>query len=176
MMKIARLRLSQIPINDLLDLLNHPDVLRHMPLGQATMSLSQCQQWVEDKEAHWAQHAYGPWALMVGDKLAGWGGLQDEAGDADLAVVLHPSFWGYGRQIFLELVHEAFEERGFPCITIHLPLTRRKLQWLERAGFQADGKVSLDGAIFNRFRLFNPVRLTESISEEENLRIAKKLP
>lgn len=36
------------------------------------------------------------WSLgfFVDGQFAGWGGLQQEDGDADLALVLHPDYWG----------------------------------------------------------------------------------
>jgi RimJ/RimL family protein N-acetyltransferase len=69
-----------------------------------------------------ARHGYGPWAFLVDNKFAGWGGLQYENGDADLALVLHPQYWGFGKKIFNQIIRRAFNEMGMESITILLPL------------------------------------------------------
>lgn len=60
---------------------------------------------------------------MLDGKFVGWGGLQDENGDADLALVLHPDYWGLGKHIYNEIVDRAFNPMGFESITILLPPT-----------------------------------------------------
>lgn len=51
------------------------------------------------KGCQWQQYGYGPWAFEIDQQFAGWGGLQYEEGDADLALVLHPKFWGSGKEV-----------------------------------------------------------------------------
>ncbi|MDC9622527.1 GNAT family N-acetyltransferase [Xenorhabdus sp. XENO-7] len=152
-MKLEFKHLTQINIDDIIVLHNHPEVLRQMPLGSPNFDHEKCLKWVTQKEAQWAQYGYGPWAFVIDNKFAGWGGLQFEEGDADLALVLHPDYWGTGKIIYDEIVRRAFTEMNLETITILLPPSRTRIKGIFRLGFQPDGEVELDGVRFLRFRL-----------------------
>ena len=145
--------LTQICIDDIIELNNHPDVLRLMPLGSPDFDREICKKWVIQKESQWAKYGYGPWAFVIDSRFAGWGGLQFEEGDADLALVLHPEYWGKGKIIFEEIVRRAFSEMHLETITVLLPLSRTRIKGILRLGFLPDGEVELDGVRFKRFRL-----------------------
>lgn len=147
-------RLSDAAIADIIALNNNPDVLRQMPLGRPDFDERKCKAWVAQKEAQWALNGYGPWAFFVDGQFAGWGGLQQEDGDADLALVLHPDYWGLGRVIFDEIVRRAFQEMGLASITLLLPATRTRIKGILRLGFCLDAEVDIDGTPFSRYRLF----------------------
>lgn len=149
-------RLTEVDLMDIVSLNNHPDVLRQMPLGSANFDLAKAKEWVQQKDAQWQQHGYGPWAFLIDQQFAGWGGLQYEDGDADLALVLHPDFWGSGKAIYLEIAERAFTRLGLESITILLPPSRTRIKGIFRLGFQPDGEVEIEGARFLRFRLFAP--------------------
>ena len=149
-------RLTEVNPADIVALNNDPEVLRQIPLGSPDFDEAKARDWIQHKDAQWAAHGYGPWAFFIDQEFVGWGGLQDEAGDADLALVLHPKFWGSGRAIFQAIVARAFTEMGLPSITVLLPPSRTKLQGLFKLGFQADGEVLVDGHCFARFRLYAP--------------------
>ncbi|MDD2058054.1 GNAT family N-acetyltransferase [Pseudomonas sp. GD03860] len=149
-------RLTEIGLADIVSLNNNPSVLRQMPLGGAHFDDVTALEWVNQKDAQWEQYGYGPWAFLIDQQFAGWGGLQYEDGDADLALVLHPTFWGSGRAIYEEIVERAFTEMGFSSITILLPPTRTRIKGIFRLGFQADGEVDIEGVRFLRFRLYAP--------------------
>ena len=83
------------------------------------------------EKKQWQDHGYGPWAFLVDNKFAGWGGLQYEDGDADLALVLHPQYWGFSKKIFNEIIRRAFNEMGMESITILFP----PLQEINLKGF-----------------------------------------
>ncbi|ENI6931970.1 GNAT family N-acetyltransferase [Escherichia coli] len=110
------------------------------------------------KDAQWEQHGYGPWAFMIDGNFAGWGGLQYEEGDADLALVLHPDYWGSGKAIYDEIVRRAFSEMKLESITILLPLSRVKIKAILRLGFHPDGEMMFNNICFRRFRLFAKVK------------------
>ncbi|PHM53528.1 hypothetical protein [Xenorhabdus hominickii] len=65
--------LAQISLDDIIELNNHPEVLRLMPLGSPNFDRIICKKWVIQKEAQWIQHGYGPWAFVIDSKFAGWG-------------------------------------------------------------------------------------------------------
>lgn len=144
-------RLPEVDPQALVELMNHPRVRRLMPLTQDDFSEADAQAFVEGKERLWAEHDYGPWAFFVVGHFAGWGGLQPEAGDADLGLVLHPDFWGWGKKIYDEILRRA---PGL-CITsiTVLPPNRMNVRGLARLGFVRDGELELHGERFMRYRV-----------------------
>ncbi|WP_191833737.1 GNAT family N-acetyltransferase [Pseudomonas fluorescens] len=155
-MKLEFKRLTEVGLAEIISLNNNADVLRQMPLGSANFDDVSAKEWVKQKDAQWEQYGYGPWAFLIDQQFAGWGGLQYEEGDADLALVLHPSFWGSGRAIYQEIVKRAFTTMGFDSITLLLPPSRKRIKGIFRLGFQVDGEVDFDGVRFLRFRLYAP--------------------
>jgi len=149
--------LSNIEIADIISLLTNDRVLKHMPLAKDSLfDEKQCLDWVKGKEKQWQEHGYGPWAFLVDNKFAGWGGLQYEDGDADLALVLHPKYWGLGKKIFNEIIRKAFNEMGMESITILLPPTRNKLKGVYLLGFEFESEIMLSGECFIKYRLYKP--------------------
>ncbi|MFF5225197.1 GNAT family N-acetyltransferase [Dactylosporangium sp. NPDC000521] len=151
MMTLARL--TEVDPADLIDLMNDPRVRRHMPLATGSFGPEDCAAWVAAKEAMWRDHGYGPWALLVDGTFAGWGGLQPEDGEADLALVLRPAFWGHGRAIAERILAEAFGPLGLHDVTVLLPPTRGTAAAVRRFGFRPDGEIEIAGQRFLRFRL-----------------------
>ncbi|MEZ0196176.1 GNAT family N-acetyltransferase [Pseudomonas qingdaonensis] len=145
--------LSDVSTDDIMALNNNPDVLRQMPLGRPDFDEKKCKVWVAQKEAQWVLNGYGPWAFFVENEFAGWGGLQKEGDDADLALVLHPHYWGLGKVIFNEIVRRAVQELRLESITLLLPPTRVRIKGVLRLGFRPDGEVDIDGTYFRRYRL-----------------------
>jgi hypothetical protein len=111
----------------------------------------ECAAFVAGKEAMWREHGFGPWAIVIVGEFAGWGGVQPEDGEADLALVLHPRFWGSGRAICERVLHEAFSRFGLASVTVLLPLSRGA--GIVRLGFQPEGETLLAGVRFRRYRL-----------------------
>ena len=138
---------------DIIALMNEPRVRRLMPLSGDGFDAAACARFVTGKEAMWAEHGYGPWAFFIDGRFAGWGGLQPEAGDADLAIVLHPRYWGYGKPIYDRLLTHAFGPMNLDAITILLPPERTRTRAVLRLGFEPDGEVELCGVRFLRYRL-----------------------
>lgn len=146
-------RLSDIDPGQIIALNTSPLVRRHMPLAGADFGEAECRDWVASKERQWQDHGYGPWAFVIDGRFAGWGGLQYEDGDADLALVLHPDYWGVGKTIYDEIIRRAFEEMGLPSITVLLPPSRARVRGILRLGFQPDGDALIRGQRFIRYRL-----------------------
>ncbi|MDQ8953167.1 N-acetyltransferase [Acinetobacter rudis] len=156
-MNIQFERLKKISNQDIIEVNTNEHVLKQMPLANGVIFDEEfCIKWVEEKENQWEKYGYGPWAFVVDGKFAGWGGLQHEDGEADLALVLHPLYWGVGKQIFYKIIKKAFTEMSLESITILLPSTRKKLKGIYLLGFVFDGTVTLGGEYFARFRLYNP--------------------
>ena len=152
-MHIEFKRLSEVDKADLIDLMNDPRVRRQMPLTTDNFSDVDCDGFVAAKEQLWVEHGYGPWAFVVDGRFAGWGGLQPEHDDVDLALVLHPHAWGLGKHIYDEIIRRAFGEMGFESVTILFPPSRTRIKGILRLGFQPDGDVEIGGERFIRYRL-----------------------
>ncbi len=157
-MKIAFRQLDEVNASEIIALMNNPLVRRHMPLAAGHFGETECAEFLAAKARLWMEEGYGPWALMVDDQFAGWGGLQAEMAEADIALVLHPAYWGLGRLFFKEIIKRAFGEMGFESVTALLPPTRTRVKAVLRLGFKREGVVTIGGHAFIRFRLNNPSR------------------
>jgi len=149
-------QMSKVDNAEYIALNNNPLVRRQMPLSDDNFGEKECQEWVTGKEKQWDEYGYGPWAFIIDGKFAGWGGLQYEAGDADLGLVLHPDYWGMGKTIYEEIIKRAFGEMKFESVTILFPPTRTRVKGILRLGFQLDGEIELYGEHWIRYRLYAP--------------------
>ena len=155
-MQLEFVRLPDIPIANLVALLNDAEVRRHMPLSGTHVSESAAADWARAKDEQWTKNGYGPWAIRVDGSFAGWGGFQKEGEDADLGLVLLPDYWGRGAAIHRAMLAKGFSELGFESVTILLPPSRVRLKSLDRLGYRPDGEVEYGGLRFFRFRLKRP--------------------
>lgn len=133
--------------------MNHPLVRRQLPLAQGKFDDNAYQQFLSSKIDLWEKHGYGPWAIFIDQRFSGWGGLQYEEGDPDLALVLHPEYWGVGKKIYEEIIQWAFKKMQFEYITALLPSSRKHDKALLKLNFKSDGQRILKGIVFFRFKL-----------------------
>lgn len=152
-MDIQFKRLSEVDHKDLIDLMNNPLVRRQMPLLKGIFTEEDCAGFIAAKEQIWSEHGYGPWAFVIDGKFVGWGGLQPEQGEADLALVLHPDFWGVGKRLYQTIVDEAFDSMELETITVLLPPTRTRISGLVSLGFIEDGILKVSNNEFVMYRL-----------------------
>ncbi|WP_225753949.1 GNAT family N-acetyltransferase [Actinotalea sp. Marseille-Q4924] len=149
---IALVRLSEVPLEAVHALLNDERSHRHLPLA-APFTPEQVAAWVRDKDAQWEEAGYGPWAVTVDGRLAGWGGFQREASGADLALVMDRADWGIGRTLLHVMLERGFAELGLDEVTVALPFSRNATRALMRFGFRPDGEVMYGGIMFRQYRL-----------------------
>ena len=91
--QIEFVRLTEVPLAPVVELINEPRNARHMPLA-GTFTEQAAAEWVRAKDGQWESNGYGPWAVLVDGEFAGWGGFQREENGADFALVLSPAHWG----------------------------------------------------------------------------------
>jgi len=156
-MKLEFKRMSEIDRAEYIALNTNPLVMKQMPLSSSDFDDAACKDWIAGKERIWEEHGYGPWAFVIDGKFVGWGGLQPEEGDADLGLVLHPDYWGYGKVIYEEIIRRAFGEMGLESVTILFPPSRTRIKAIFRLGFEPDGELEVGGEKFIRYRLHAPV-------------------
>ena len=142
---------AEIPTEDWIGLLNHPDVIRHMPLATDEWTEKAVADWAKGKDAQWLANGYGPWALRIDGSFAGWGGFQKEGDEADLALVLLPTYWGHGAMIFRHFMARR-HALGIGPVSILLPPSRTRLRGLARLGFQLVGELAYEGQRFLKFQ------------------------
>jgi RimJ/RimL family protein N-acetyltransferase len=140
-------------MSPVVELLNEPRNRRHMPLSSSIFSLEEAVAWVEAKDAQWAVHGYGPWAVLVDGSFAGWGGFQREENGVEFALVLTPEHWGHGREITRAALDRGFDELGLESVLIALPFSRSSDRAVGRFGFVPDGTVVHGGSTFRQYRL-----------------------
>ncbi|HMB63721.1 MAG TPA: GNAT family N-acetyltransferase [Eudoraea sp.] len=155
-MKIELKRLTEVKKPELINLMNHPMVRRQMPLLKESFNESACNKFIAAKELLWMDYGYGPWAFFIEGHFAGWGGLQPEDGEADLALVLHPDYWGMGKTIYQHIIKRAFYEMNLESVTILFPPTRIHINGLLKLGFKKESEVMLGRQLFIKYRLKRP--------------------
>ena len=151
--KIEFRRLDEVDKKEIIDLMNNPLVRRQLPLAKEVFDDKAYQKCIQIKNNLWKKHGYGPWAFFMNKKFVGWGGLQYEEGYPDLALILHPKYWGKGKGIYKHIIRRAFNEMGFESITALLPVSRKHDKALLRLHFKPDGETILENELFIRFRL-----------------------
>lgn len=150
-MTLSLCSLSEVPTEDWVGLLNHPDVVRHMPLAAGNWTEDTAADWVRGKDVQWLKNGYGPWSIRIDGSFAAWGGFQMEEDGADLALVLLPEYWGQGPMIFRHFM-SLRNKLGIGPVSIMLPPSRRRFRGLARLGFQFVGELTYEGQHFLKFR------------------------
>lgn len=152
-MPINTKRLTEIDKASIIELLNHPMIKIHMPLSAENVGDKEYVEFIAAKESIWLKHHFGPLAYLIEDRFIGWAGIQPDGVDFELALVLHPKYWGYGKKIYKELLSYAFDELKLQSLVIYFPPSRTRIKGLLRDGFQIDGEVEYSGCRFIRYRL-----------------------
>ena len=153
MTKISFSRLSTIPVEEIAAHMSDPILAVHMPLLDGSWDNQRAADFVAMKEARWAQDGLGHWAILSDGDYVGWGGFQREGADWDFGLVLKPSAFGLGNRITAQALAFARGDARIPSVTFLLPPTRKKLGALKRLGAQSEGDVTIDGALFRKYRL-----------------------
>jgi len=153
MTKITFTRLPRIPVVEIAAHMSDPALAAHMPLLQGNWDERRTADFVAMKEAKWAQDGLGHWAILADGVYVGWGGFQLEGADWDFGLVLKPSAFGLGKLITDQALAFARGDARIPSVTFLLPPTRTKLGALARMGARFEEEVTLDGALFRKFRL-----------------------
>lgn len=151
-MSIEFIPLIEASKADIIELMNQPMVRKHMPLLEGNFDEGDYNSFIGAKQKIWDEHGYGPWAFILDGKFIGWGGLQPLDKDVEIALMLHPNYWGLGKALYEKMIDFAFEEKGLESVIILFPPSRTRIKALLKLGFQPEGKLSIGGHIFNRYR------------------------
>lgn len=155
-MQFIKKRLKDVDKEKIIQLLTHPLVKRHMPLSSAHFGEQEYDDFIRAKEKIWEEYGFGPEGYFANDVFIGWAGLQpDEGDDFEIAIVLVPDQWGYGMQLYKELVKFAFRVLQLKSVVIYFPPSRTRIKGIFKAGFSYDGEIVIEGKRFTRYRLLN---------------------
>lgn len=111
---------------------------------------------ISEKQKMWSEYGYGPWGLTLDGVFIGWGGLQPVDSDVEIALVLHPKYWGIGKQLYYKFIKYAFEEKKLKSVIILFPPSRTKIKAIFKLGFVIDGEYEYLGEKYIRYRLYAP--------------------
>lgn len=156
MSEIKVVHLYEVEEKEIIDLMNNGSVAKYLPLLSSEFTEEDCRAFLKEKKRLWDEYGFGPWAFLINQEFAGWGGLQPEHGDVDFALVLHPKYWGWGLKVFSEIKDQAFNKMNLDSITALLPPNRKNSKAIARFGFVEEGEVNLNGETFRKFRLNKP--------------------
>jgi ribosomal-protein-alanine N-acetyltransferase len=148
--EIVLRRMQEIETEAWVAMMNHPKLAKHLPLLRTPFTLEDAKEFVLIKESYWETHGYGPWALLNQNKLMGWGGFQPCQEQAELALVLQPNWWGWGKECLQKFIEHNSYSRLTQLI-VRLPNSRKNLRGMERLGFQQQGVTFIDGNLFFQF-------------------------
>ncbi len=155
-MDIKFKRLTEVSKSAIVELMSSSLVRRQMPLLTGDFTDEDCDKFIASKEQMWEQHGFGPYAFEIDGKFAGWGGVQPDDGEADLALVLHPDFWGVGKVLYKKIIDHAFGEMNLDSVVVFFPPSRTRIQGFLRLGFVKDTEMEVGDEKFIRYRLMNP--------------------
>ena len=145
--------LAEIEKSKIVDLMNNPLVRRQMPLLKGEFNQTDCEKFITSKERMWKEHGFGPWAFVVNQEFAGWGGIQPDDGEADLALVLHPDYWGIGKVLYKEIIGRAFYELNIATVQVLFPPSRTRIKGLLHLGFKKERELEIGNEKFIRYTL-----------------------
>ena len=90
--------------------------------------------------------------IHEGGKLAGWGGIQCEAGEFEVALVLAPTSWGGGHEIVTTIRRWA-REMGHAYLLAHFPESRPQARALKKLFGQPIATHQIDETVFVTYRV-----------------------
>lgn len=147
------MRLTDIPLQEIVTHMSDPRVAAHMPLLKGIWDLRTSEDFVKAKEACWQKDGLGHWAITQNGVFAGWGGFQKEGDEWDFGLVLKPEHFGLGAPIARKAIAFARSNPSIPFVTFLLPPSRKHLGGLARLGARFVGEIDYDGQKFLKYRL-----------------------
>lgn len=132
--------------------LGNPIVVKH--LASRGITLKDCESIVSCSLEHWNEHEIGSWGVEIKGQIVGWAGfkhLKDE--EFEVLIVLSPSHWGLGKEIFYKLVELAVKEFELSHLYVLIPETRKSFRYLRHIGFEFVSEETYNGEKFNKFVL-----------------------
>ena len=74
--KLDFIHLFEVEEDEIITLMNNKMVRKYLPLLVGSFSTDDCKAFLDSKKKLWDKDGFGPWAFLINDEFAGWGGLQ----------------------------------------------------------------------------------------------------
>ena len=147
---IRYLPFHEIPADAFLPLMNRPSTRKHL-IEHAVFDATSIRRWVEEKQAVDRAPGCRVRAVEVAGELAGWCGIQDQAGEFEIAIVLDSAYWGIGQSVFRDVMAWG-RELGHARLFIQLLDTRRPYRFLRKMATRVC-ESEWQGRRFTRYEL-----------------------
>lgn len=133
--------LASVDSGALIALVNNKKVREHL-IEHPLFTPASLQAWITEKQAIDSTPGCCVRAILVDKQLAGWCAIQPYEQDVELAVVLHPDFWGVGKRVYAEMLITA-QKYGHTAVWLHLLDTRPVYRFLLKKAIKVDTRQLL---------------------------------
>ncbi len=147
---IRYIKLNEINPDDFIPLLNHQKTREHL-IEHELFDREAVIQWVKSKDEVDSTNGCKVRAILVNQQLAGWCGIQFEAGKYEMAIVIDEKYWGLGKAVFLDVMGWA-KELGHDELLIHFLHTRPEYKFLRKIS-KSVYQSELFGSQFTTYQL-----------------------
>ncbi len=148
MSEIKFVSFNQVDPEDLLPIVNEQVLRKHLVDHPLFDSVS-IKQWMSGKAQAESIPGCRVRAVFIGERLAGWCGIQPDDNGFEVAIVISKAFWGFGISIFSSMMCWA-KELGHKEIMFHLLETRPEYKALKRKATKVQ-KTELLGRNFTTY-------------------------
>lgn len=129
MKSLEYLSLSEVAPALFLPILNSDVVRKHL-MTHERFNCSSIEDWIALKLDQDASPGCKIRAIRYQAQLAGWCGIQREAEDFELAMVLDPAFWGIGKTVFRDMMGWA-KTMGHTEVCVHFLASRKVYRFMQ---------------------------------------------
>jgi hypothetical protein len=123
--------------------------------------------WKVDKSRLWSSPEMGPWGIYVGDRFAGWSGLQpDGHNEVELAIVLNVWAWNLGRELANATLARWHTFGKISAVNVYFPESRPIGLLVAKLGMERVGEGEFAGHTFVKLRLLEPAVNVKPLEEK----------
>ena len=149
---IEYIGIESSPRDDLLRIMNDARVRKHL-LGGKSFTPDSLERWVSGKRKVDQKEGCRVNGILIDGNCAGWCGIQlEDDGTYGLGIILDSEFWGYGKQIYQDMIVWA-RELGHQEVYLHLLDSRTRYSGLMRKLNAECEEVQLFERTFLRYRI-----------------------
>ena len=113
--------LEEPSISEWFSLFNDPKSRKYMPLAEEKVNEDWIRNWLNSKINSRKNSPFKLHSIWLGAEFVGWAGIQQDGSDYEIAVVLKPSAWGYGREVADKLIYDFKEAKLDASLFIYRP-------------------------------------------------------
>ncbi len=142
--------LGEPSISEWFSLFNDPKSRKYMPLAEEKVNEDWIRNWLNSKINSSENSPFKLHSIWLGAEFVGWAGIQQDGSDYEIAVVLKPSAWGYGREVADKLIYDFKEAKLDASLFIYLPPTRNTSVIARKLNLVDSGQVNIANKVFQK--------------------------